>query len=132
MTEKDITLGEFAKGKGKEHLPPKLLNKYIGFDESGNCTAYEVTALLFKPDGNAGTVSTAAMEGDAQLIHDYLSYKEEIGYAHEVLFEEIQDRWRENFDRYFRERTDAANEEYMDPDEWNFSDPELIERKLSR
>ena len=120
MTEKDIT--------------PKLLNKYVDFDESGNCRAYEVQALEFKinPDivkkvaeGAEDTILTT----NKQLIHDYLIYREEIKYTHEVLAESVLDRWKMKVASRF-EDYDFIHETTTDVDEWNL-EPELHTYKLN-
>ena len=108
-------------------MTPKLLNKYVDFDESGNCIAYQVQALEFKSslDITEDTILTA----NKQLIHDYLIYREEIKYAHEVLAEEVLDRWKMKVRREF-EDYDINQKTTTVVDEWNL-DPELHTYKLN-
>jgi hypothetical protein len=124
MTEKDIT--------------PKLLNKYVDFDESGNCRAYEVQALEFKSSPDIVHVRGHMSENTIllttkQIIHDYLIYREEIKYAHEVLAEEVLDRWKMKVAREFEDYDLSvlnSLEPITDVDEWNL-DPELHTYKLN-
>ena len=53
------------------NLPPRYLNKHIGFDESGNCTAYEIESLVFSSDTLPSRTATIT---DAELIHEFCIY----------------------------------------------------------
>lgn len=115
MTEKDIT--------------PKLLNKYVDFDESGNCIAYQVQVLEFKTNPDIVKTEDTILVADKQLIHDYLSYREEIKYVHEVLAEKVLDRWKMKVARSFDDY-DIDQKTITLVDEWNL-DPELHTYKLN-
>ena len=103
-----------------DFFPPRYMNKYIGFDDSGKCTAYEIEAVVFKSDTLPSHTATIT---DAKLIHKFCIFLANSN-------EHTQDVWASDVESFFSESPEHMSkvEEARD---W-MAECDDISHKLSR